>query len=276
MDGSADRRWVFEHFTEPRFNNDAGRLLELLNAIRIHPGSGEQLHVAWQEVLFRRAVPSDNIQDGHWLELLAAFVTLNQIVDEVEQDLREQFANEWDLYEKIFPKMRQLFAPKSPSESLGNHIGIIDQIIPVLGLCAKDLPKEGKLTNDELKELFVSVADLFDEIRNSSIAPQLKRWMLGLVAKLLDAINHYRIHGGRGLRKALAELLGELALNEDKIKSAKVPEPIKSKFWTVLAKSLDVCRQAVDKVEPVIKLVGWAAKLLEGEVPGLPEDEKVD
>jgi hypothetical protein len=84
---------------------------------------------------------------------------------------------------------------------------------------AIDLHEEPEISATNLDGIQREVTELLEHVKKSSLKPQLKRWIMGWLGKILAAIIHYNLNGAKGLQDALIAIQGEacfltLALKE--------------------------------------------------------------
>lgn len=92
-----------------------------------------------------------------------------------------------------------------------------------------DLPTEPKTAeHSDITELQMLVLELYEELLNGEhgFEPDVQSWLLELVRIIRDSIDRYRATGRHGLQRAVANLVGELQMNADKL--AEVEAPAKS------------------------------------------------
>jgi hypothetical protein len=258
-------------FLPLRFDNDAGRLLAVVEFILTQKDT-TLIHVAWRKALFDEDVANGNVITEHYPQLLIAFADLNALLDRIESDLRDECGDHLDVYEWVFPTLRLIVSPANVNDALNNHFTHFQQAKIGLAMIAKDLPKHESVSFDDLAHLHTEIVSLFNKIESLAIENKfLKRWMLDQLRALLNGLGYYRSNGARGLRKALAQFYGELAINGATLANANdVPDEIKSEFWSAGANVLEISIKISTILSPVVALAQLATSLLKGDVPSLP------
>jgi hypothetical protein len=173
---------------------------------------------------------------------------------DIEAQISSVYPQYAHIYLKDFPKLKQLFSPEHLDQTFQHQkLLITDALLVNLHHISKDLPIDGDVTDDELKEIFDAAAELFGQINQSEIPRPLKQWLLKLVAKIQDAINKYWISGARGLREAFANVVGEWHLNGGQLKAAEIDAGVKTKLAGLLWRFHKVCMTAA-KYKPLIDM----------------------
>lgn len=192
--------------------------------------------MAWKEVLFPHSL--GNLGDGDIVAVSDALSELRATLRDIEDQIRIHIsADHHQLYLSQFHVLKKLFAPNKLNDNFKVQRPLVSEsVLLSLGHCAKDLPEEGAIEESELELLFNATSELFAQVEKGDLAPGLKRWTLRLLDSILRAINFYRISGSRGLRDALAKVIGELLVDLEKHKQVDANSWLKAPFTKIVSR----------------------------------------
>lgn len=160
-----------------------------------------------------------------WSELLAFdpkdrkqfFQKIHKVMDipsEVSELIGRQNSIDPQLALKWMPAIERAFSSISPDGSFEPFAKHISQtVIYSLELCASTLEKhfpEEDLDDDELLSLQHDIDEIRETILRAEIDREIKRYLLGLVNKLSDAVTECRILGPNPIKAEIREFLGRV------------------------------------------------------------------
>ena len=237
--------------TKP-FNNAAGRLFKLLDRAKKLP-RGFPTYAIWRIVLLDNEVANPGSplsNDGmHAIgeHLRYWFGTVEDIKCAVQEHTDHP-----EIYLSEFENLTKLFSPRNLE--IGFEYGLITpSLLTNLQHCAKDLPEDRTISPDEVQELREATRELINQIKDSELPTNLRKWLVEMLAKVEDAIIHFDRFGGKGLRKALVNLIGELIIDGEKTKSLDAIPTIKEKLSALLGKIKVGC-ETVEHVKTLYEL----------------------
>lgn len=209
-----------------------------------------------------RAVLCENSGDD--TELLWALLALQALAGEAEELLGSvppphQVAD----YVECFPEIRQaISSDKLQAEwnSVRGHLSDAT-LMPLRygGLTLEATLHESVIDESVLVELRKQVAQVREAICASGLEAGFKRQLLRQLDEIDRALRLYRITGARGLRAALSNTLGVMAMRRDRFKAWWNNSTLKP-FVEILA-ALDLVLSKVDGL-PLLKWGGAAVKAL--------------
>lgn len=239
-------------YSGPSFNNAAGRLFSLLDQASRLPND-LRTSVVWRIVLLDNKITSSQSattdQDTH-----AIFEHLNfwfNAIGDIRRAIEEHTPHH-GIYFTEFDNLTRLFTPRNLEATFEFQL-ITGGLLANLCHCAKDLPEDGTITPDEVKELREATRALIEQVKNSDLPSSLKRWLVEMLAKVEDAIIHFDRFGGKGLRTALTNLVGELIVDGEKAQSLDADPGVKTKLWALLGKLKGAC-ETVEHVKTLYEL----------------------
>jgi len=92
----------------------------------------------------------------------------------------------------------------------------------VLEFCSERLEErhvEPVISEDELQEVLQDVTSLFDDVKTSEIDLDLKAFILDGLESIRRGIYEFRIRGPERLKEAVAEIIGDFAVNHPKVQT---------------------------------------------------------
>lgn len=235
-----------------KLNNPAERLLRLLKAAKKKPRNNK-IGNTWMELL---EVP-DNDRSlllrrlGQVFELPATIKAQIELLEDIDHST----------YLKWSPAVEKAFSVMNLDASVDNFTNCYDNMaLYGLEVCSEILSRlrpEEVLDEDQLKKLHEDIQGLMEEVLESDIDENLKRYMFEHLQTVALAIQEYRIRGSRPLQKAVEATLGSLAMNPEMYeKTSKTKEG--GKFLKIMAR-VPVLLKLADRftqiAERVIKLL---------------------
>jgi len=197
-----------------KYNNTAGRLLEIFDAAVEYRQPNHPTFMAWQTALKLEVTPTSGLTDEIYVKLLKRMLPLQVALTEIEEDIKEQRPNEEHLCLRYFPALWSTVIPRNleaPWSQVGANFGTAQ--LYSLELCANSLPEDSEIKQEELAEIFKAVDELFTQVRKSQINSHLKKWLLELLGKIKHSIDQYWVLGPKAFKAALITMVGEIALH---------------------------------------------------------------
>jgi hypothetical protein len=247
-------------------NNPAARLYEFTKKARSY-GDGPPASL-WASV-FSLPYSHDAVKPEEIRGLVEALVAFQTLIDETEFGAHAlEFE---DFYFEPFPALRQVILA-SLSNLRGNHTGLQgpvtlehETLLRVVATQWQKTKPEPDVDQKLLGEIQAEVQQLFEEVSDAEIDGDLKTLILSLMAEIQQAIEQYRIGGPERLRRALAFIVGQAALNFDMVEEAKTDK--QSKVWWNRAQALVIkvysaikfandTRQTIERALPFLRLLG--------------------
>lgn len=184
-------------------NNAAGRLYTLLNRLR-STGKNTAIQHAWAEIF---GVDKDDLD-----QIIILNAEIVKLTEETKNLILKQDVNH-DLYLKPFIKIQRVFA-LSLGHQVQNALEFLDEATMVgLEHCAELLSRtamENQIEESVLNDLLNEIARLEKSILESTISVELKALLLDSLLEIKKAILYYRIHGAKGIEKAVKNTFGSV------------------------------------------------------------------
>lgn len=234
---------------QPQFNNAAGRLASLLSELAtIHGWTTAQV---WREMFAPWPESEDGARnvgremtEADIYSIHNGLAELRESVQDIEDAIREGEAHP-EVYLQHFDRLKRFLSPLNLDANFDEYRKLVTpELITSVTFCAKDIPLDGEITPEDIKTLLNSTTELQSLVKESKLPPTLKKWLLRLLFKIEDALRHYDRFGSKGLRKALANMLGELLIDGEKTKIVDKDTNIRSKLSTLLGQLKTFCEAA--------------------------------
>lgn len=204
---------------EVKYNNTAGRLLAILSAFKNKHSPSMKAQVLWQEVLELPDAEDGSGGPERWT-IYRSLESIAEDLEQVEEDIRQLRPESTHLFLQDFNSLKH-FVADAPARGSWANPCIDDSALRDLELCARELPEEGTVTQDELNQISEAVNKLFNDVKSSDIDDTLKRWILELLSAIKKSIDNYHIFGAKGLRTTFSMLIGEFTLHSEALKEVK-------------------------------------------------------
>jgi hypothetical protein len=208
--------------------NPAGRLHLILSSAfeRSKPNPNISASVLWS-LVFEIAQDPD-----YEIEVITKLLQLRLLIKETEESLRS-IEGLTEKYFRPFDRIRPI-ADRSLTSLSGINAqsvisGITEGDMTVLEFCSEKLDErhaEPVINEAELQEILLEVNSLFDEVAGAQIDAELKSFVLDSLEAIRRGINEYRIRGPKRLKEALADVIGNLAVNRDVVKAGSKVESV--------------------------------------------------
>jgi hypothetical protein len=237
----------------PEYNNSAGRLIVLLQAL-----AGTKSY--YDNIAIAHGGSPESRQDA---KVRVCHTFLN-MVGETYEELLNDVANSPRIKEAArdeitrgLRSLQDLVYPMGPS---GVPRGISSGEMPYLRLAATLLDQEQAINEDELNGILDSIESLTRQLGDSRIDPNAREALMDLMRHARFAVDYYRIYGAKGFRTAFKRMIGELwvLLNDE-------GQEIKEKtWWSNVKELLRRVDKAASKFEEHRPLIEAAGRLLLG------------
>lgn len=140
--------------------------------------------------------------------LFQRLVELYAELDSAEKLARQKFSDEQAAVKlKYMAKLKASLGHQGTQAWYDSYVS--EAMLHCLENLAHDLDDEPQIQPSELDAIQKELTALFEQVRSSSLKPQLKRWILGWIAKIQNGITHFKIYGVKGLQDALIAIQGE-------------------------------------------------------------------
>jgi hypothetical protein len=212
--------------------NPAARLHNILTTAHslIQNPSGRPISQGWSfwSLVFDIRIPN-NVNDVPLREIVQRLLQLQLLIDETEERLR-RIGDLPDRYFRPFSRLRAV--PIQSLMNLNQEVsGTVRQItegdITVLEFCAERLESqhaEAIVDEKELQAILDDITILFDEVKTSSVNTDLKTFILDGLESIRRGIYEFRIRGPERLKEAIAEIIGNYAVNHPQTQSPEDKE----------------------------------------------------
>lgn len=204
-----------------------------------------------------------------------AFADLREELAVMTAQIDEHFAEntaKHALYSKHLPEIEKSissFMLNFRGQNIDCHID--PSAVVSLRFMAADLPQEEASKDEDVAGLRSQVDELWKAIHNTPTLPQhLRKWLLELVRIMRDGLDRYAIRGGRGLKKELTELVGQLTMNKATVEELKATSP---GLLQRVAQITDVMVKVATLGEKLKPAISYAYKLIgceSGSTSGVP------
>jgi hypothetical protein len=242
-------------------SNPAGRLHNILQSA-VGGDPNLRLLEVWTGV-FGIAEPDDIIVTRNLL-------ALNDTVGEVERLIKINPNLNHSRYLAGFPNIRAAIRPiylQSTRQGVISN-NLTTEVLARLEFCDEELQRyfsEESISQEDLSAITESTAKLFELIAASVQDATLRVVLLEGLEKVQIALSLYKIHGAKGLKSSLQNLLGivfteQTAIKEEKEKNADVIAKLGSlldKLDSFSAKALKIHKVLT---KPVRSFLSWIAK----------------
>ena len=187
----------------PKFNNSAGRLLEILS----HIDPGKPLQSYLPDLIFQ-AEPQWN---GHKrIEMtIDAMSEIQRIYHQFKEDMETAPFNDEqrEVFKKRLEKIEDIIYTPAANGAVraiteGEKVGF--------EFCATTFEREAEFASSDIEAIWRDIHELQQQVEKGDIPPALKRMLLELIRLSQDALERYNIHGSRGIEKAFKGMLGEV------------------------------------------------------------------
>lgn len=210
--------------------NSAYRLLSTLNSVPVNQNM--------QEVIppLMGVVTTEPIERQK--AVLQFFYELNLLYKEFRKDMEETNLG--------FEQKKSILAPLSdlghtiyPAKFNGGIRALLATEINAIGVCATFIGKEEEISVDELESIRKSIVGLRSMVEESDILPLLKRTLLELILQSENAISSYKIHGTKGLRRALKTMVSDVIEVFGAVETKEELDKLKeTSYWKAIIKHI--------------------------------------
>lgn len=193
-----------------KYNNSAGRLLAILNAIK-QTGNG-----TYQD-LFPKAFSDQSGEDSNRLTAIErlsltfdAIHELQTLYSKVVTDIEKSKMAK----EQVEVALRGILSIReaiNPSNLKSQCRAISEAEAAMLEMCAAGLETFKEATDQDLKDLRESIQSLYETAQGNEINETLRDVILELTRISRTSIDLYEIRGPEGLKEAFKEMIGELS-----------------------------------------------------------------
>lgn len=253
-------------------SNPAGRLHSILRTAANGDPKTRVLDV-WANV-FGISESDDLIVTRHLL-------ALNETVDEVERLIRANPSLNHAKYLAGFSEVRVALRPiylQSNRGIISNNV--TSEVLTRLEFCDEELYRyysEEVLSQEDLADISEATNVLFELVASTVHDATLRIVLLEGLEKIRIALSLYRIHGAKGLKTSLQNLLGlvfteQAAIKIEKVKSADVIAKLGALLEKLDSFSAKALRVHKVLTKPVRFLIDWLAK----DSSDIPNDSPVD
>jgi hypothetical protein len=183
------------------FNNAAGRLYTILKDLK-----SKEKNMTIQHALAEMF----NVDKNDIEQLLILNAEIVKLMEETKKLVLKQNVDH-DLFLKPFVKIQRVFA-LGLNYQVQNTLEFLDPAT-MTGLehCAELLSrtaKENKIEEATLQNLLHEISQLEENVSESAISDDLKSLILDNLLEIKRAIQYYKIHGVKGIEKAVKNSLG--------------------------------------------------------------------
>ena len=198
---------------KPVYNNAAGRLLAILKAAKAANGNF-RVDVIFSNVLGTLKGAHGELHPEQQSKLLHALSLAHLQIDAIERWIGEAFAPNdprLELYLRPLYLVRQAFTPDQLSNTWSNWATKINDVVLVgVEHCAAAMPSEPEIAASDIDRIQQEVNSLFKMVSGSkSIKPELRRWILQLLAEIEKSLRAFSICGVSGFRNSLRTIIAE-------------------------------------------------------------------
>lgn len=252
-------------------NNPAGRLHAILSST-IRGDQGLRMLDVWA-IAFQLLEVTD-------VEVVRRLIAMSELLDEVKRLIESNPDINHQRYLGWVPAVKDAIAPLYLQSNRGSVItpNITPEVLTRLEFCDEELRRyytEEEITQEELSAIVKAVNDLFEMVDTSVQNPTLRLVLLDGLEKVRIAIALYRIHGAKGLKSSLQNLLGIVFTEHESVIAEKAENSdvitrlgdLLDKLDSFSAKALKI-HKAFTK--PVHLLLSFLSK--EEEKPAVQED----
>ena len=243
---------------EVKYHNAAGRLLALLQTLDKDKKHNQTGVKAWAAA-FRC--------DAQLEPVLLNLTYAIQLLRETEEEIHEFRPTERidPVWIRPIPKIQTLlfhgnlaadYQSLLVSTFESNTLGLLEFV-------ADGLPQETAIPVTDLESIRSQANELFAEVKRSKLPEGIKKWILEMLAGIIEAINTYHIRGAKGLRKACKSMLADLLDHYGDVAEVKAKEPSLMGKLKKLLEQADTLSAAASKID---RLVNTVAKLSENPV----------
>lgn len=185
----------------PRMNNSAGRLYIILDKFRANEDN-VKVDKAWADIF--------GLKPADVSDLSLAISEVVKLIEEVKLQIAVQDVD-LEIYMKPFAKIERIFTLGFGHKLANARVFIDDTVMAGLEFCAELLSRkmgEEVIEEEKLDDLFENINLLNERIAESDLPRDLKVLLQTNLYRLKKAVQHYHVHGARGLKDALDIALG--------------------------------------------------------------------
>ena len=205
--------------SEILFNDPVSRLLKLIKDLKTYrPTAGEQKTIA---NLFCQVL-------GYDYDLLNAYKAISdtiKLVEKAELEIINLDDVNKEHYLEPFPKLKRSLIIKTMDGPIGNFREKLDNnLILKLEMASNVISDQGntiEINQDDLDQIITDVNELSENVRKSSINPDLRILLLERLEEIRIAAISFWVVGPEGLRRAAELNLGFIFSNHDQITTSE-------------------------------------------------------
>ncbi|MCG8525146.1 MAG: hypothetical protein MI748_02115 [Opitutales bacterium] len=244
----------------PRYNNSAGRLLELLS--EINESKGDYLHLI-PNIL--KVSSTDNNKSATEPQRLtySGIVHLHRLYYQFLDDMRSADMNEQQR-SVLLNGLKDIQLIVFPAQFNTSPRRITEAEKSLLEVCATVLPIEEDLTKDYINEIRESIGSLRELIENSNTPKELKSLLLEFIRLSNDSIDRFNIYGAKGLKSSIKSMLAEVAELQLSLEEKQIEKIKKSGAWDRIINHLRIIDGVASKILKYKPLLESASKLFLG------------
>ena len=135
-----------------------------------------------------------------------------------------------------------------------------DSLLLSIEFCADLLSKtcpEKVIDKKQMEQLRNEISELYTNILNSDLDPDLAQYLLDQLQLIIDAIDNYMLTGSLALEKAIDTIIGATITKNYRARSTK-DSKFGNPFWAIVGKTavlLELAKSAAELGEGIIKLL---------------------
>lgn len=245
-----------------KYNNSAGRLLGILNAIKQH---GNKSYLDLFPQICGDDEPTKKLSQIQKLSLtFDAIHELQTLYSQVVSDIQKSSLSK----EQVEVALRGILSVRetiNPKNLQSQFRAISEAEAAMLEMCAAGLNICSDASEEDLDALRQSIDDLYDTANKSETNDTLRTVILELARISRTSIDLYEIRGPEGLKAAFKGMIGELAeILFTGVSPDEKEEIQKSEAWTKVCQHLHKFDTIASKLMKYRPLLEGSAQLLLG------------
>ena len=201
-----------------KLDNPARRLHALYTAFEKHGGRRSDQNKTVARSAWAAALGLD--EEEELPELLAQFgvivgmptIVRQRIAELPNDEDRDLLASHLNKFEHVFSSCGLHKPVREYRRSVGAHQ--IESLLHIGVALDRHGARELSIADDDLARLQAQVAELFDEVRQGDLDPDLRAFVLRHLERIERALRRVQVEGVQGLREALEVLAAEVIVED--------------------------------------------------------------
>lgn len=210
------------------------------------------------------------LKEANDIEVVRSLIAMSEAVEKVRQLIESNPNLNHQRYLACLAPIKEAISPvylqSSRQQVITPHIK--PEVLTRLEFCDEELCRsfsEEAVTAEELSFIVQATNELFDMVEKSVQDPTLRAILLEGLEKVRIAITLYRIHGAKGLKSSLQNLLGVVFTEQEALKGEKATNAAVFDRLGALLEKLDSFSSKALKIQkaftkPIRFFISWISE----------------